>query len=183
MASISVSWISWGQMYPLNTNISKIISSNFFMFLFHSLKISMGNTRTFAALVGVWRDWRCSSIPVMENPGEGIQMKVTGLNSVIQTSSISSSPPSWSRPLTKHPSGSRVLTYLPISESHYSIHLPNGPNLCNTDSLRGRNDSMGLPFITPFCKLPLESLPVTWTIIRVIETWINLIQHLYLIHK
>ena len=75
-------------------DISKIIYSNLCMCLHQLFQRSLGTPRTFADSVHLCRAWRTSSITIMVTPGEGLQMKVTGLNLWIQTPSIFSSPPS-----------------------------------------------------------------------------------------
>ena len=140
-------------------------------------------TRTCAESLRLCQYWCGSSIKILSTPREGIQIKFPGLNLGIQTTYIFSSPPSWSCPLTNHPSGYIVSTKLPSSECHLSIHLLNGSDLFNANYPSGNNDRMYLTFVTPSYSLPLESLSVPWPIIRVPETWINLTWYLYLTHN
>ena len=116
--------------------MSKIRYADLGMCFCHSFQRILGTTITCAELVRLCEDWSSSYIKIMSTPGEGLQMKVPSLNLLIQTPSIFSSPPSWSCPLKNHPSGSIVSIDLPISESHYSIHLPNGSDIFKSDSPR-----------------------------------------------
>ena len=125
-------------MYPLPTGMSKIRSSGFCMCFCHSFQVSPETTRTCVDSVHLCRAWRSSSITILENPGEGLQSKVPGLNLGIQTRSIFYFPQSWSGILTKYSSRYRVSAELPSSESHCYIHLPNISDLFNTDSPRGK---------------------------------------------
>ena len=135
----NISYISWGQMYQLPAGMSKTISADLCVCLCHLFQRTLGNTRTCADSKRLIQAWRSYFITIMETPGGGIQMKVPGMNLVIQTPYIFSSYLAWSCPLTNQHSGSRVSTDLPISESYCSIHLPNGSDLLNANSLRGKN--------------------------------------------
>ena len=157
MASISVSWNSWCQIYPLPSNMSKIRPS-----------------------------WLVHVFPplIPKKPGQyksmcGVSTLVPILAQILYTNYVKSgeSTPneiSWSEfrnsesihillPYVmvmspeNHTSGSRFSTDLPSSESHCYIRLPNGSDIFNVDSSGGKNNSMGLPFIKPSYRLPLKS--------------------------